>query len=346
MLNTITRLAASAAALAASMLAAQTASADAVADFYKGRNVTIVVAAGPGGGHSVYSQLLAPGLQKYTPGNPNFIIQNMGGAGGTKAANYLATAAPQDGSYIGILLQDTPLAARLRATGIKYDPSKFHYLGGAEITRSAFVMMKHSGIGSLEDAKKREVLLGSSGKGSQTFIVPTLVNSVLGTKFKPIMGYQGMGAIYLAMERAEVQGFQSVWSALSYIKPDWVKNGDAYPIAAMSLDKLPDRPDVPLIIDLIKDPKDKDIVELFSGSGVIGRCWLAPPDIPKDRLAALIAAFDKTFADPEIVAQAKKRNLPWEPVSAKQLQDQVQRIVDADAGTIGRLRGILGIAQK
>jgi tripartite-type tricarboxylate transporter receptor subunit TctC len=160
------------------------------------------------------------------------------------------------------------------------------------------------------------------------------------------MGYQGMGAIYLAMERAEVQGFQSVWSALSYIKPDWVKNGDAYPIAAMSLDKLPDRPDVPLIIDLIKDPKDKEIVELFSGSGVIGRCWLAPPDIPKDRLAALIAAFDKTFADPEIVAQAKKRNLPWEPVSAKQLQDQVQRIVDADAGTITRLRGILGIAKN
>jgi tripartite-type tricarboxylate transporter receptor subunit TctC len=331
------------AAVFAAASAISTASADAVADFYKGKTITIVVAAGPGGGHSVYSQALSPGLQKHMPGNPNFIIQNMGGAGGTKAANYLSTAAPQDGTYIGILLQDTPLAARLRATGIRYDPAKFHYLGGADITRSAFVVMKASGVSSLEDAMKQEVLMGSTGRGSQTFIVPTLVNEVLGTKFKVILGYGGMGDIYLAMERNEVHGFQSVWSALSYIRPHWVADGTAMPIAAMSLDPLPDRPDVPLIIDLVKDPKDREIVELFSGSGVIGRCWLAPPDIPADRLAALRTAFEKTFVDPETEAEVEKRKLPWEPVKWQDLQAQVNRIANADDATIKRLQGILGL---
>jgi tripartite-type tricarboxylate transporter receptor subunit TctC len=346
MLHRFPRKAVSSVAAGLAVLLSSQAMADAVADFYKGKNVTIVVAAGPGGGHSVYSQLIAPGLTKYTPGNPTFVIQNMGGAGGTKAANYLANSAPQDGGYLGILLQDTPLAARLRATGIKYDPGKFHYLGGADITRSAFVVTKRSGVKTLQDAMQKEVLLGSSGKGSQTFIVPTLVNALIGTKFKTILGYRGMGGIYLGMERGEVNGFQSVWSSLSYIKPDWVAKGDAYPIAAMSLDRLPDRPDTPLVIDLVKNPVDRKIVELSSGSGVIGRCWLAPPKIPADRLAALRTAFEKTFADPEIAAQAKKRKLPWEPVKWQDLQEQVQRIATADDATIGRLRGILGIKAK
>lgn len=332
------------AALAAGLagLNAGTATADPVAEFYDGKTITIIVAAGPGGNHSNYSLLLGPYWRKHMPGNPNFIIQNMGGAGGTKAANYLSTAAPQDGSYIGILLQDTPLAARLRATGIRYDPSKFNYLGGGDVTRSAFVLTKNAGITTIEEAMEREVLLGSTGKGSQTYIVPTLVNEVLGTKFKTILGYQGMGGIYLAMETGEVHGFQSVWASLSFIRPHWVNDGWAFPIAAMSLDPLPDRPNVPLVIDLVKDPRDREIVELISGTGVIGRCWLAPPDMPKDRLAAMRTAFEKALADPEIQAEAKKRNLPWEPVSWQDLQGTVQKIMDADEATIERLRKMVG----
>ena len=328
---------------AACALAAAPAAAESVAEFYNGKNVTVVVSAGPGGGHSVYTQLIAPTLQKNMPGHPNFILQYMPGAGGTKAANYLAGPALQDGSYLGILLQDTPVTARLRPTGIKYDPSKFYYLGGADVTRSAFVISTRAGIKTIEDAKTKEVLLGSSGKGSQTFIVPTLANAMLGTKFNVVMGYRGMGDIYQAVERGEVHGFQSVWVSVLALRPQWIKDKFVAPLAAMSLDKLPGRPEVPLMVDLVKDPDDKAIIELLAGTGVLGRCWLAPPGTPKDRVAALRAAFAKTLADPSVAAEAKKRNLSWEPVTWQEIHAQIDRIVAADKSLFDRMRTILGL---
>ena len=195
--------------------------ADAVSDFYTGKQITIVVAAGPGGGHTQYSQLLAPFFKKYMPGSPSFVTQNMGGAGGTKAANFLYNSAAQDGSVIGILLSDTPFASRLRTTGVKYKPERFHYLGGADDTQSAFVIFKSAGVKTLEDAKMKQVLMGSTGKGSQTYVVPALANAILGTKFKVITGYRGMGGIYLAMDRGEVSGFQSVYSSPKSLRPQW-----------------------------------------------------------------------------------------------------------------------------
>jgi tripartite-type tricarboxylate transporter receptor subunit TctC len=335
--------AAIAAAAGIAALAPLTAAADEVADFYNGKNVTIVVAAGPGGGHSVYSQLMSPGLQKHLPGNPKFINQNMGGAGGTKAANYLYNTAPQDGTYIGILLQDTPLASRLRATGIKYDPSKFHYLGGADTTRSAFIVMKAAGVSTLDDVKKTQVTMGSSGKGSQTFVVPTLVNAILGTKFKVVLGYRGMNGIYLAMDRGEVQGFQSVWSAISYLRPNWISDNKVAVLATASLDPLPDLPKVPLVIDMVKDPLDHAVMKLVSGMGVLGRGWLAAPGMPKARLDAMRAAFEKTFADPAIVGNAKKRKLPWEPTSWQKMQAQVALIMNTEKKVIDRIRSIIGV---
>mgnify|MGYP000938047074 CR=1 FL=1 len=190
------------------------AGADVVADFYTGKTITVVVAAGPGGGHTKYTQYLAPFLEKHVPGNPNIIVQNMGGAGGTKAANFLYTRGLKDGTMIGILLSDTPLASRLRSTGVKYVANQFQFLGGADQPRSAFVVYKNTGVKSIDDAKKTQVILGSTGKGSQTYVVPTLVNKMLGTKFKVITGYRGMGGIYLAMDKKEVQGFQSSWSGM------------------------------------------------------------------------------------------------------------------------------------
>ncbi len=157
-----------------------TAKADAVADFYRDRQVKIVIAAGPGGGHSKYSQFMAIFLKKHMPGNPSFVVQHMGGAGGTKAANYLYNLAAQDGSAIGILLSDTPLASRLRTTGVKYIANKLQFLGGADEPRSAFVAFKSAGVKTLLDVRNKQVIMGSTGKGSQTFILPTLANAIAG----------------------------------------------------------------------------------------------------------------------------------------------------------------------
>lgn len=325
----------------AAISAAAPAYADAAADFYKGRTVTIVVAAGPGGNHTKYSQYLAPYLQKHLPGNPKFITQNMGGAGGTKAANYLFNSAPQDGTAIGILLSDTPFASRLRATGVKYDPTKFQYLGGADRTRSAIILWKKTGVRSIADAKKKQVILGSTGKGSQTYTVPAIVNALLGTKFKPITGYRGMGGIYLAMERDEVSGFQSVWSSVPSLRPQWVEKDLLSVIAANSLDKIPGMPNVPLLKDMAGNATDKKVLELVGGNGVLGRAWLAPPRVPADRIAALRAAFRKALNDPAASANAGKRRMTWEPVPWQDLQRQVGRIAAAEGSVIARMKAAL-----
>jgi tripartite-type tricarboxylate transporter receptor subunit TctC len=319
------------------------AAADAVGDFYRGKTVTIVVAAGPGGAHTKYSQLLAPFLKKYMPGNPDFVTQNMGGAGGTRAANFLYNTAPQDGTSIGILLSDTPLASRLEATGVKYVTNKFHFLGGADQPLSAFILFKSEGIASIDDAKKKEIVLGSTGKGSQTYTVPTMTNAMLGTKFKVITGYQGMGGVYLAMDRREVFGFQGVWESVKFLRPQWVANGDIKIIAAVSLKPLPDMPDVPLLQNMVSNPVDKQAIELMGGNAILGRGWLAPPGVPADRVAALRDAFRKSFDDPAAKAEAEKRKMPWDNATWQEMQEQAERIVKADDAVIKRMRETLGV---
>ena len=315
--------------------------ADAVADFYRGKQVVIVIAAGPGGGHSSYSQFISPFLKKHLPGNPSFVVQHMGGAGGTKAANYLYNRAAQDGTAIGILLSDTPLASRLRTTGVKYVASKLQFLGGADEPRSAFVAFKSSGVKTLLDVRNKEVIMGSTGKGSQTFILPTLANAMVGTKFKVITGYRGMGGVYLAMDRGEVQGFQASWSSVALLRGHWLKQDKIVVLAANALDPLPNRPDVPLLKDLVKDPMDRQIAELLGGNSRIGRAWLAPPGVPADRVAALRAAFAKMAKDPEAAAAAKKRKMEWHPVGWKKQQAHANRITAAGDALFERMRSML-----
>jgi len=319
------------------------ASAESVMDFYKDKQVTIIVAAGPGGGHTQYSQLLAPYFKKYTPGNPSFVTQNMGGAGGTKAANYLYNSAAQDGSVIGILLSDTPFASRLRTTGVKYKPEKFYYLGGADDTQSAFVLFKSAGVKTLDDVKKKQVLMGSTGKGSQTFIVPTLTNALLGTKFKIITGYRGMGGIYLAMDQGEVYGFQSVYSSPKSLRPQWFAEDKLVILAANALTPLPDRPKVPLLKDMVSDPTDKQILELIGGNGILGRGWLTTPGTPKERVDALRMAFEKALNDPEVEPLAKGRKMTYAPVKWQDMQAHAQRIGAADSALFVRVRKLLGV---
>jgi len=319
------------------------AMADAVSDFYTGKQITIVVAAGPGGGHTQYSQLLAPFFKKYMPGSPTFVTQNMGGAGGTKAANFLYNSAAQDGSAIGILLSDTPFASRLRTTGVKYKPERFHYLGGAEDTQSAFIVFKSAGVKSIAEAKKKQVLMGSTGKGSQTYILPTLANALLGTKFKVIAGYRGMGGIYLAVDRGEVQGFQAVYSSPKSLRPQWFEQNKLVVLAANALSPIADHPNVPLLKDMVSNPIDKRILELIGGNGTLGRGWLATPGAPAARVAALRMAFAKALNDPAAAAAAKKRRMSYGPVTWQDMQAHADKIGAAEDALFVRVRKLLKV---
>lgn len=324
-------------------LATAPAAADPVADFYAGKIVTIVVAAAPGGNYSNYSLLLAPFWKEYMPGHPTFIIENMGGAGGTKAANYLANSAPHDGSYIGILEGATPLNARLRTTGVKYDPGKFHYLGGADYTRSMITVMRSAGIKTIEDAMRKQVLCGSTGRGSSTYIAPALANHFLGTKFKIITGYRGMNEVDAAVDRGEISCRAAVFASVENIRPYWITKHLIVNIAAIDLERNPDYPNAPTLVELAKDPDAKAVFRLISSDGVLGRAWMAPAGVPADRVAALRAAFWKAFNDPKAQAEMKKRKMHYDPVRWQRQQQVVAEIAAAPQRIIDIARNALGL---
>ncbi len=174
---------------------------------------------------ATYAQLLVQHFRRHIPGNPNVVIQYMVGAGGNLAPNYLHNVAPKDGTVIGHPLQDLIFNARIGIAAVKYDASKVHYLGGADVTRTTVSVWKASGIHTLEDAKQREVLMGASGRSGQTYIIPVTLNAVLGTKFKPVVGYGGINLINLAMERGEVHGQAASWPTITATKREWVEQG-------------------------------------------------------------------------------------------------------------------------
>ncbi len=321
------------------------AAADAIADFYTGKIVTIVVAAGPGGNYSVYSQMLAPYWKKYLPGHPTFIIQNMGGAGGTKAANFLANSAPNDGSVIGILESTTPLNARLRATGVKYDPGKFHYLGGADNTRSMLTVMKSAGVNTMEEATQKQLLCGATGKGSTTYVTPSVINTFLGTKFKMILGYRGMNGVNAAIDKGEVNCRAAVFASIENSRPHWITDKLIVNLAAIDTERHPDYPNVPTLLELAKGADAKAVLTLMSNNGVLGRAWVAPPNVPKHRVAALREAFWKGFNDPQAQAELKKRNMRIDPVRWERQQQTLadvaatpQRIIDLIRKSIGLIK--------
>lgn len=315
--------------------------ADDIAKFYKDKQVSIVVAARAGGGHHKYSLFIARYMKKHMPGNPTFITQNMGGAGGTKAANYLYNRAAKDGTAIGILLSDTPFASRMRTTGVKYVANKFHYLGGVDKPQGAFVVLKRSGIKTMEDAKRKSVVFASTGKGSQTYILPKLSNAMIGTKFKIVTGYRGMAGVYKALDGKEADGFQSGWSSVKLIRPHWLADGRVVVLAANSLSPLKDAPNAPTFRDLVKNPLDRKIVELISNNDIIGRAWIAPPGIPAARLKALRTAFKNMAEDPEAIAAAKKRKMDWSFVDWKPQQKHAAHITNADDNLFKRVRALI-----
>ncbi len=244
--------------------------ADPVADFYKDKTVTVVSAGEAGGAHGAYAQLIAAHIKKYIPGSPAVVIQYMLGAGGNLAPNYLYSVAPKDGTAIGLPLQDLIFNARIGVQAVKYDAGKVHYLGGADVTRTTVSVMKRSGIATLEDAKRKEVLMGSTGKSGQTYIIPVVLNSILGTKFRPVIGYQGINLIHLAMARGEIDGFAASWPTIAATKKDWVEQHLINNLVTIAMEREPDLPDVPALSEIVTSDADKELIPLLAGSAARG----------------------------------------------------------------------------
>jgi tripartite-type tricarboxylate transporter receptor subunit TctC len=322
------------------------AAADPVADFYHGKIITLNIGFSAGGGFDVYARTVARFMSRHIPGRPQIVPQQMPGAGSFRAAQYMAAAAPQDGTELATIAQSVPLEQALHDPGVNFDARNFGWVGNPVNGVSAVLVWSATGIRTLDDAKKRQVTIGSDGN-NVTSQYPMALNAVFGTKFQIVLGYPGGSDINLAMERGEVDGEgQSEWSSLQATEPGWLRDKKINLLVQIGLTKNPEMSaymgsDVPLMTDLARTDEDRRLLELLSSGEVYGRPLLTTPGVPPERLAALRTAFDATMKDPDFLAEAKRIGLEVSPLPGMELQKVTDRIVTTPQPIVQKLSSII-----
>ncbi len=311
------------------------------AEFYRGKQVTIVVGFTPGGTYDATARLFSRHLGKYLPGKPTVIVRNMPGAGSLVATRSLYESAPKDGTTLGVVGGGIVLEPLLGNPQANYDPRQLNWIGGR--TRDNFLCLVWHTVPvlRLEDVTKRETVVGATGPGSRTLTYPKILNELLGTKFKIVSGYPGGNEITLALERGEVEGYCG-W-ALGSIKtraPDWIRDGKIRPLAQFSLSKTADLPNVPLAADLAGSERGRRAIEFFAADSVLAWPLVAPPGIPPERLGELRAAFHAMMQDPQLLAEATSPGLDIDPVSGAEIAELVQRLYGTPPDVLDLVRKI------
>lgn len=337
----LTRAGLAAAAMTVPFMAG-TAHADAVSNFYKGKTVTMVVGFSAGGMYGLNARLMSRHLGKYIPGKPTVVVQHMSGAGGANAANYMYNAAAKDGSFISELSKDIAVAQVLRPKRIKYNASDFHYLGRMNPYAAVLMIWHSAGVKTLEDAKKKQVIVANSGKSSHSWMEAALLRHFVGLKLKLVTGYRGAGGMYKAMESGEVHARIGAWVSLKAVKGAWLRDGKVYVIVQDGLKKQPDLPDLPLMIDLMPNEEARKMAEVMSLGGPVGWGLTAPPGTPMARVSALRAAFQKMVKDPAFLEDAKKRKAPVDSATGEFVASMVKKTLDVSPALIKKMQKIAG----
>jgi tripartite-type tricarboxylate transporter receptor subunit TctC len=291
-----------------------------VEDFYKGRTLSIIIGYSVGGGYDTYGRLLSRYIGDHIPGRPTVVPQNMPGAGSIKAANYIYGVAPKDGTAIATFGRTIPVAPLLAAAGAAFDGTKFTWLGSISKDTSLCVTSSKSEIKTWDDFLAKPSTFGGEGAGADPDVFARLYKNVFGAKGKLVTGYPGTNDVALAMERREIDGFCGLsWSTLKSRHADWLNNKSINIIVQAGLRKEPELPDVPFAIDLAREQEQLQIVKLVLVSQEMARPFAAPPGLPADRRAALLAAFNETLTDRAFLAEAKTADLDVDPVSAQEI---------------------------
>jgi tripartite-type tricarboxylate transporter receptor subunit TctC len=333
-------------AAACLLLTCAPATADTVEDFYRGKIITIYVGTGIGAGAvSAYPMALAPVIRKYIPGNPNVVVSHMPGAGGIKAASFIESIGPQDGTAWGFITRGFMLAPLLKLPQANFRPARFNWIGSPSRTVSIGAVWNASTpVRTIQDAMQREIVVGATSIAQDTGIFPRALNRVLGTRFKIVTGYASVGAVDIAMERGEVQGkVGSTWKSLnSGPSAHWVKDGIASVIVQLGVRKSPDIPtDVPLALDLAKSPEDRQVLEVLCAPSATGYPSFMGPGVPKERVEAVRAAYAAAMTDPEFIDAVIKSGLDIDPIGAEELTDVVRSIYALPETAVARARELL-----
>jgi tripartite-type tricarboxylate transporter receptor subunit TctC len=323
-----------------SCAAGQALAADAEADFYKGKQIKLIIGSPPGGLYDGYGRLISRFLPNHIPGNPVVIVENMGTASGMPATTYIYEQAPKDGTVIGGTLSSIPTAPLTSPNVAKFDVNKLSWIGS--ITKDPFVgyVWHTAPIKTLEEAKTVSVSMGGQALGGAGVDMSILANKFFGFKFKIVTGYSGSGATKLAMERGEVDGtFANSYGDLRTQQIDWLREKKVTIIVQHGFEKHPDLPDVPLFMDQAKTPEDRQMLEFMLARQEFSKPYFAPPGIPAARLKTLRDGFTATMKDPEFRAAAEKAHLAVEsPMTGQELADMVGKVSSTPTAVVKKIQ--------
>jgi tripartite-type tricarboxylate transporter receptor subunit TctC len=312
--------------------------ADAVAEFYRGKTVNVVIGVGVGGEYDIQARLVARHIGKHIPGNPTIVPQNMTGAGGLRMINYLYNVAPKDGTFIGMVANNFPALQAVGGAGVQYDASKMQWIGSIAPANETMTVWHTTGVKTIEDARKREIIAGASGKGASTYVFAAMMNEFLGTKFKIVTGYPGGNEINLAMERGEVEARNNTWSSWKATKAAWLAEKKIVVIVQAG-PRAADL-DAPSVEDLARNAEERQAIELAVSGTQFGRP-MATNAAPPERVAALRAAYDATMKDPEFLAEAKSLKLDIDPVRGETMQRIVEKLLSTPKLLAARVKGLM-----
>jgi tripartite-type tricarboxylate transporter receptor subunit TctC len=319
--------------------AASAARAQSVADFYRGKTLNMLVGVGVGGEFDLLTRLLAKYIGRHIPGNPSTVTQNMVGASGLKVLNYVYSQAPRDGTSIVLVQPALPAAQAVGLPGIQYEAEKLRWLGTIAPSVETMVVWHTTGVKTVKDARDREIVIGATARGSNTYGFPALMKEFLGARFKIVTGYASGTQINLAMERGEVDGRDNSWASWKTTKPDWIKERKIVVIArhGPAVSDL----DAPAIDEIVDGSDERRIIELVLSGGALGRPFAVAPGVPPERVAALRAAFDAVMRDPDFLAEAATLNFDVAPIGGEALQGIVERVVNTPKDVAARARRFL-----
>src|SRR5262252_1708024 len=321
--------------LASSVLALMPAAAQGPS--LAGKNVTMIIGFGPGGGYDAWGRVVARYIGKHLPGHPTLIAQNMPGAGSYTAASYLFNIAPRDGTVLAIIARDAPLGPLTGAPGARFDPLKISWIGTPTTETNICISMARAKVKTFKDLQENELIIGNTGVGTGTYSYPKALNGIFGTKFKLISGFPSSTDVFLAMERNEVDGICESLDSVIGKRPDWIASKKVNVLFYGGANPTIDLNGAPFIVDQARNPGEKQALEfLYAGQG-IGRPFVAPPDLPADRLKMLRDAFNATMKDKDFVADATKQKLDVEPEDGEHLEALIRKVYATPKAVVDRV---------
>ncbi len=295
------------------------AAAQTAAEFYKGKVVSLYSGHSPGGSYSTYARTMQRNIGRHLPGKPTVVFKIKTGGSGRVLANWMYNVAPRDGTVFGTFHERMGLEPRVYPKGTKFDGLKFNWIGSLAKQKSVCVTWHGNKVKTIDDALKHQIIVGSQSTTSTGAVMPRMLNSMLGTKFKLVLGYDPQ-EVFLAMERGELDGLCGYgWASLKIVKPDWIRDKKLNMLLQFSMVKHKELPHVPVMMDFVTDPADREALRMVFGTQEMGRPYAAPPGVPKERVQALRTAFMATTKDAKFLVEAKKRRLEIDPITGEEI---------------------------